>query len=111
MKTKLLFVCTANLNRSPTAEDLFKNAKNFEAKSAGIHLLSENPIKPELIQWADIIVVMDEKQDNHKTILLQMFPEVKTKPIIDLEIPDIYEKNNTELKELIKKRMKEKVID
>lgn len=110
MRTKILFICTGNLNRSPTAEALLKNTENFEAKSAGVHHLSENPIKPELIKWADKIIVMNEKHDNHRTILLQMFPQAKTKPIVDLEIPDIYEKNSPELKELIKKSMREKGV-
>ena len=32
---KLLFVCTANIDRGPTAEDIYKNQPGFEAKSAG----------------------------------------------------------------------------
>ncbi|MFW6283003.1 MAG: phosphotyrosine protein phosphatase [Minisyncoccales bacterium] len=110
MKTKILFVCTANENRSVSAENLFKNKENLEVSSAGVHPLSRKPLTQEIINWADIIVVMDEKRDNHKTILLQMYPNAKNKQIIDLDIPDIYEKNNPELLELIKKRMKEKGV-
>jgi predicted protein tyrosine phosphatase len=58
---KVLFVCTANLQRSPTAERLFQGWKSvWEAKSAGIMPDSEgNPLTQELIDWADLIIVME----------------------------------------------------
>jgi protein-tyrosine-phosphatase len=31
---KLLFICTANIDRSPTGEDIFKVQPGFEVKSA-----------------------------------------------------------------------------
>lgn len=36
-KTRLLFICTGNRDRSPTAEDLFRYSKDYEAKSADTH--------------------------------------------------------------------------
>ena len=33
---KILFVCNANLQRSPTAEEIFKH--EYDVKSAGIYL-------------------------------------------------------------------------
>ena len=58
---KVLFVCTANLQRSPTAEKLFQGWKQiWEAKSAGMMPDSGgNPLTQELIDWADIIIVME----------------------------------------------------
>ncbi len=105
-KEHLLFVCTANLNRSPTAKSLFKNNKKYEAKSAGIHPLSENPITKQAIKWADIIFVMDEKNDKHKTFLLREFPEAAEKKIIILGVPDIYTKNNPQLIKILKKKLR-----
>ncbi|MBC8039317.1 MAG: protein tyrosine phosphatase, partial [Opitutaceae bacterium] len=35
MKTKLLFLCSRNQWRSPTAEALFKNHARYDARSAG----------------------------------------------------------------------------
>jgi predicted protein tyrosine phosphatase len=61
LKSKALFVCTANLQRSPTAESLFQNWRDrWETKSAGI-----NPgpggtlLTQELVDWADLILVME----------------------------------------------------
>jgi len=34
-KTRLLFICTGSRDRSPTAEDLLRYSKDYEAKSAG----------------------------------------------------------------------------
>lgn len=60
-KAKVLFVCSANLDRSPTAEKLFHNWKGrWEAKSAGIMpSLGRNPLSQDLIDWADLILVME----------------------------------------------------
>ncbi len=91
MKKKLLFVCTANQQRSPTAEELFKNSNKYDAKSCGIHPLSEKFITREAINWADIIFCMDEI---HKKFILENFPESKKKDIRVLNIPDVYYKND-----------------
>ncbi|MBD3229617.1 MAG: hypothetical protein GF329_15660 [Candidatus Lokiarchaeota archaeon] len=53
---KLLFVCTANHDRSPTAEQLFK--ENHETKSAGIIKWSPTILNKDLIDWADKIFCM-----------------------------------------------------
>lgn len=108
-KYKLLFICTSNLQRSPSAEELINNSefnKIYEAKSAGLHPLAESVLTPKAIEWADYIFVMDEKHDQHKTILLEEFPEAKEKTIYVLEIPDIYQRNSPELIKLLKKKLK-----
>ena len=56
----VLFVCSANHDRSPTAEQLFHGWKGkWEAKSAGIMPAARNPITQALIDWADLILVME----------------------------------------------------
>ena len=60
---KLLFVCAANLNRSPTFETYFKkNYPEYEVMSAGIYAGYPNQVNEELCNWADIIYVMDLSQ-------------------------------------------------
>ena len=58
---KILFVCTANEERSPTAEMVFKDVPGWETKSAGTSLDAVVPVSRELIDWADRIVVMQER--------------------------------------------------
>ncbi len=105
-KQKILFVCTANTHRSPTAEELLKGDKRFEVKSCGIHPLSPTPISRELVDWADKIFVMCERLEKHRTIIEDKFPDMK-KPIIDLNIPDNYWKGDAELIEVLKSKLKE----
>jgi len=58
--SKVLFVCSANLDRSPTAEKLFRNWKGrWDSRSAGIMSFARNPLTQQLIDWADVILVME----------------------------------------------------
>ena len=108
MKKKLLFICTENLQRSPTAEELINTSpefSNYIAKSAGTSFLARQQITKDLVNWANIIFILNEKYDKHKTILLKKFPNIK-KDIIDLDIPDIYFRNDPELISIIKRKLK-----
>ena len=60
----ILFVCEANMQRSPTFEDWFKkNKPEHEVNSAGTLPYSRVVLNEELLEWADIIYVMDLKQE------------------------------------------------
>ena len=106
----ILFICTEARQRSPTAADFintFPYYKDYEAKAAGISWLATTQVNKDLIKWADIIIVMNENIDRHKSYLLERFPFLKDgqTPIYDLNIPDCYSRDDPELKELIKKRL------
>lgn len=102
MKTKLLFLCSANIDRSPCAESLFKNSEEYEAKSAGLSELSEKIVTNQAIKWADIIFVMDERKEKHKTILLKNFPDAENKDIRILNIPNNSCRYDKELERLLR---------
>ena len=93
-KKKLLFVCTANQQRSPTAEGLFRNSERYEARSCGVYALSFTPCDDSLIEWADIIFCMEE---HHRRALLKRHPAATDKKIVVLDIPDIYLRDAPEL--------------
>jgi len=102
---KLLFICTANVNRSLTAEKLFGQCPNMETKSAGTHPFpSRNRITQELIDWAEIIFVMSEKNDGHHTYITTHFDTTKT-TIHDLNIKDVYMLFNPKLEKLLVERV------
>jgi len=105
-KLKLLFVCTANINRSRTAEDLLKGSDRYEVQSAGIkkHDQGKQVVTQELVDWADIIFVMDEDHDRHASILQERFGAGKEKVCI-LCVPDIYAKGDKVLAELLRSRL------
>jgi len=87
--------------------DFFK--EKYEAKAAGTADFALIPVTETAIKWADMIIVMNEEYDSHKTILLQKFPflEKDKKPIIDFNIPDVYWKNEPELKEIIRRKLRQ----
>ncbi|MBS7630502.1 phosphotyrosine protein phosphatase [Candidatus Bathyarchaeota archaeon] len=102
MGEKILFVCTGNIDRSPTAEEMFKGKPGFSVKSAGTSPEAPNKISAELINWADKIFAMEEE---HKREIIRIVPEAVQKTIV-LGIPDVFKRNQPELKRLIQERLK-----
>ena len=99
----LLFVCGRNRLRSPTAEALFSQYIGVEALSVGLNKDAETPISGDLIDWADMILVMEKV---HKKKLAQQFaPLLKDKKVIVLDIPDHYEYMQPELVKLLEARV------
>jgi predicted protein tyrosine phosphatase len=99
----ILFLCSQNRLRSPTAEQVFADHPGLEVTSAGTNHDAENPLTGELVAWADIIVVM-EKQ--HRTKLQKRFrSSLRGQRIICLDIPDNYAFMDPDLVELLKTRM------
>jgi predicted protein tyrosine phosphatase len=85
---RILFICSMNRWRSPTAEQIFAEHPGIECTSAGLNRGAENPLTPELLEWADLIFVMER---DHKTKLAADFkPYLKGKRIVCLNIPDNY---------------------
>lgn len=98
---KVLFICNQNLNRSKTAEEIFKG--RFETKSAGLY--NEKPLTARHLSWADVVIVMEDLQREE---IAKRFPNhYMQKRILSLDIPDIYNYNEPELIELLKLRMGE----
>ncbi len=96
----LLFICSGNIDRSPCAESLFKNSEKYSAKSAGVGPLTENPVRKEMVEWADIIFVME---DEHKRLLLERFPEVEG--IIVLEVGNNFLRYDPELENILREKL------
>lgn len=91
----VLFVCSRNKWRSATAETIFKNHPSHQVKSAGTSASARIKINEKLIDWADLIFVMEKK---HKQILAENFREEMTeKEVIILNIPDDYQYMDEEL--------------
>jgi predicted protein tyrosine phosphatase len=96
----LLFVCSRNRRRSPTAETVFSGLQNCSVLSAGTSPDAETPISADLIEWADIVFVMEAV---HKRRLNRRFPSVmRSKKLIVLGIPDQYSYMDEELIHILK---------
>ena len=85
---KILFVCSRNRLRSPTAEQVFSAREDIEVMSAGTDNDADNPLTGELVEWADLIFVMERM---HRTKLQTRFKaSLKAARVICLNIPDRY---------------------
>lgn len=74
--------------RSPTAEHVFAEHPGVACTSAGLNHGADNPLTPELIEWADLIFVMERE---HKTKLAKAFkPYLGGKRVVCLNIADNY---------------------
>lgn len=100
---KLLFICSQNQLRSPTAEAVFSEYEGLEVDSAGIDRGAEIPLCSEAIKWADIIFVMEK---SHRQKLSKNFqPWLKNKRVVCLDIPDEYEYMEPRLVQLLKRKV------
>ena len=95
-RQRILFVCTANVDRSRTAEDLYAADPRYEVRSAGTAPFATRPLTRDLLQWADRIFVMCEREDRHSTQIKLRFPGVD-RPVIDLDIEDRWVRGHPEL--------------
>ena len=84
----VLFLCSQNRLRSPTAEQVFASRMGLEVASAGLNNDAENPTTPELVAWADVIFVMERA---HRNKLQKRFKKHLRARVICLDIPDEYE--------------------
>jgi predicted protein tyrosine phosphatase len=86
---KVLFICGKNRLRSPTAEHLFASWPGVETASAGLSNDADEHVTPELVEWADLIFVMERA---HRAKLASRFKASLGKArVVCLDIPDDHE--------------------
>ncbi len=99
----LLFVCSENRLRSPTAEAVFSEYAGISAIAAGTNKDAETTVSGDLIEWADAILVMEK---SHRDKTTNRFREqLKGKKLAVLAIADNYEYMQPELVELLKSKV------
>ncbi|WP_117195744.1 low molecular weight protein tyrosine phosphatase family protein [Rhizobium terrae] len=99
----VLFVCSQNRLRSPTAEQIFADWPDIEVSSAGTNNDAENPLCQELVEWADIIFVMER---SHRTKVQNKYRSViKGKRLICLHIPDDYDFMDPSLVQILRTKV------
>lgn len=99
----VLFICSQNRLRSPTAEQVFADWPGVETASAGVLADADVPVSQELLAWADLIFVMERA---HRTRLSSRYSQwMKGKRVICLDIPDEYDFMDPALVELLKRKV------
>lgn len=105
MKEKLLFVCSRNLWRSPTAEALFRDHPRYEARSAGTENGARIKLTAGHVGWADMIFCMEKK---HAARVQERFAgELGDKPLVVLRIPDDFQAMDPALVDLLQTELSE----
>jgi len=91
------------IHRSKTAEDIFN--QRFETQSAGMY----TNISKEKIDWADVIIVME---DHQRKMIGELYPsEYIKKRILCLDIPDIYNYKEPALIRVLKLKVEKAIKD
>lgn len=100
---KLLFICSQNRLRSPTAEAVFGAVDGLETLSAGIDSDAVTPASPDLIEWADVVFAME---GHHRRRLMERFGKLlDSKRLVVLRIRDEYAYMQPELVRILKQKV------
>ena len=100
---RVLFICSRNRLRSPTAEHIFSTVPGVETDSAGLAPDADCPLSADQVEWAELIFVMEKR---HRRQLNQKFKRYLTdKKVVCLDIPDNYQFMQPELVVLLGKRV------
>lgn len=95
----ILFVCSRNQWRSPTAEKVVGRWPDVSARSAGTSPRARHTLSIDDVRWADVICAMENK---HRNRIVASFPRaVVGKRIVVLDIPDDYRFMDPELVDLL----------
>ena len=96
---RVLFVCSRNQWRSPTAEQVFRKHPKLLVRSGGTSPNARHTVSVDDVRWADVILVMEEK---HQSRLRAEFTRlIATKKVHVLDIPDDYKFMDPELVEIL----------
>lgn len=105
---KTLFICSANKQRSKTAEDFFfQKYPEHEFLSAGTNSKicrkeGTTELTEDLLEWADKVYVMEKKHLDQiqKHTGSNYYSKIKV-----LDIPDIYKYYDTDLIAILEKKV------
>jgi predicted protein tyrosine phosphatase len=99
----VLFVCTANQLRSPTAAKLACIHTDWNVRSCGIDCSAVVQITRSLVAWADLVICMDA---SHIRFFNQK-PHLRPRKLVCWDIPDIYNYMDPKLVEIMTNKLKE----
>ena len=82
---------------------MFASWPGIEEPSAGLHAGAKEPVTPELLQWAQIIFVMEKA---HRSKLNRKFrPCLKGQQVVCLDSPDDYQRMEPAWAALLKEKV------
>jgi predicted protein tyrosine phosphatase len=103
LSRNVLFICGKNKLRSPTAEQIFADWPGVETSSAGLSSGADVPVSGELLEWADLVFVMER---THRAKLSERFKShLGRAKVICLDIPDDYDFMDPRLVKILKTKV------
>lgn len=96
----ILFICSRNQWRSPTAEQVWRNYPGLSVKSAGTSRDAKKSVTADMLKWADVVFTMEQKHKNRLVADFHRFLEHKSVHVLD--IPDDYQYMDPELVSIVK---------
>jgi len=105
---KILFICSANKDRSATAEEYaMEHYPQHEYDAAGTNQkicfqLGTQYINAQQLAAADLILVMESK---HKAEIQRLFGSMYNSKISVLQIKDVYKYGSQNLKEILQEKL------
>lgn len=100
---RLLFLCSRNHWRSPTAEAVYRDDPRVEVASAGVSSAARRKVTEKMLLRAELIFIMEHWQ---KKRLREDFPEIYSDLNVEvLDIPDDYEFMDPALIALVRERV------
>ena len=98
-RLNVLFVCSRNQWRSPTGEQVWRRDPRVNVRSAGTSAAARRVVSGGDLEWADVILVMEDK---HRSRLLAEHRNLLVgKRLHVLDIPDDYRYMDAELVALL----------
>ncbi len=96
----ILFICSRNQWRSPTAEKIYSRDSRLNVRSAGTSPRARKTVNAKDIEWSDMIFAMEYK---HKERLKAEYGRLlQYKKVVVLDIPDDYGYMDEELVEVLR---------
>ena len=96
---RVLFVCRLNRMRSATAERIFSKRRDLDVRSAGTNENALTRVNAQMLDWADLIFIMDDQQRDALHGAFAGHPALER--LICLDIPDEFGFMQPELVQLL----------
>jgi predicted protein tyrosine phosphatase len=105
---RVLFVCRHNRMRSATAERLFCKRADLDVRSAGTAPDALVRVNANMLDWAEVIFVMDDDQRQWLESSFEEHPALAR--IVCLDIPDVFTFLQPELVKLLEEKVPQHLL-
>lgn len=107
----VLFVCTANVARSPMAERVFRELSGGQTahavRSAGTHGAAARRVTTRDLEWADVVAVMEAE---HLAVIQRWWPSHVRKVRV-MEVADDFDPDEPELRRILTEKVRALIRD